>query len=138
MKLNTQGSKNYERFEIHLTIFIWTSFVSSKLLCHYLQSIFVFLFMFHLQTPLKFIIVDFWWINFAIRRKPSSLTSNNLFIGHSRQDWFVELDWWCLLPGKRLWIVQWKKYCELNSLWRNIFTFLKKNKFVSCRKMSII
>ena len=49
---------------------------------------------FHLQTFRNFIMVEFWWINFTVRRKPDSLTSNNLFIGHSRQDWFGELDWW--------------------------------------------
>ena len=109
--------------DLHFNVFIWTKFVPSKFLCRYLQSTFVFLLMFYLPTALKFIMVDFWWMNFTVRRKPNSLTSNNLFVGHSRQDWLVELDWWCLLLGKRIWIVQWKKYYELNSDCKNFFTF---------------
>ena len=44
----------------------------------------IFLSTFYLSTALKFIMLNFWWINFTIREKPDSLTSNNLFIGHSR------------------------------------------------------
>lgn len=102
--------------DLHFNVFMWTNFALSEVLCHCIQSTFVFFLVLLLPTALKFIIVEFWWTDFTVSRKPDSLASNKLFIGHSKQDWLVKLDWWRLFPGKRLWIVQWKKYYKLNSL----------------------